>query len=177
MSVIAPLTGELSDSKVAAIFDNEATARRTVARLREELSLGPAQAQVVGPDDRHPGRKLLPESHGIFRTILVAHYKLCVAGLAIGAVVFAALYAMGIAMIVSSPVLAAALIIGYGGVFGLMFGGLVSLRPDQDPYLLKVREALQEGRYAVVVHAFDPEQRDRAEQSLAAHGGDTIRTL
>jgi hypothetical protein len=177
MNVLAPLTGEVSDSKVAAIFDDEATARRIAARLRKELSLQPAQAQVVGPHDRHPGRKLLPEGQGIFRTILIAHYKLGLAGLAIGAVVFAALYAMGIAMIVSSPMLAAALIIGYGGVFGLMFGGLVSLRPDQDPYLLKVREALQEGRYAVVVHAFDPEQRDRAEQSLAAHGGDTIRTL
>lgn len=177
MSMLSPVTGEVSDSKVAAIFDSEATARGIAERLRDELSLQPAQAQVVGPRDRHPGRKLLPEGHGIFRTILMAHYKLGIAGLVVGAIVFGVLYAMGIPMIVSSPVLAAALIIGYGGVFGLMLGGLVSLRPDQDPYLQKVRSALKEGRHAVVVHAFNAEQRDRAEQSLAASGGDTIRTL
>ena len=31
-----------------------------------------------------------------------------------------------------------------GGIFGLMIGGLVSLRPDHDPYLIKVREALKD---------------------------------
>lgn len=177
MSVLSTVTGERSDSKVAAIFDSEAAARAIADDLRSGLGLEGAQVQVVCPRDRHPGRKLLPEGHGIFRTIIIAHYKLGIAGLLLGAALFAVLYAMGVTAIVSSPVLAGALIAGYGGVFGLMAGGLVSLRPDQDPYLLKVRDALKDGRTAVVVHAFDPAERDLAERALSARGGDTIRTL
>ena len=69
------------------------------------------------------------------------------------------------------------MIIGYGGVFGLMFGGLVTLRPDHGPYVARIRAALKEGRCAVVVHALDDEERDRAQEMLMAHGGETIRTL
>jgi hypothetical protein len=41
----------------------------------------------------------------------------------------------------------------------------------------KVRTALKEGRCAVIVHALDDDERDRAREMLAAHGGETIRTL
>jgi len=155
MSVLSSLTGEISDSKVAALFDSDDHARAIAHEMRSRLGLRDSQVQVISPHDRHPGRKLLPEGRGIFRTILIAHYKLGLAGLALGGL----------------------LIVGYGGVFGLMVGGLVSLRPDQDPYLLKVRGALKEGCSAVVVHAFSAEERARAEDALSARGGDTVRTL
>lgn len=177
MNTLSPVTGERSDSKVAAIFDSQDSARAIAARLREDVPLQPGQVQTISPQDRHPGRKLEPEGHGIFRTIIIAHYKLGLAGLAVGAVLFAVLYAMDVTAVVSSPALAAGLMVGYGGVFGLMAGGLVSLRPDHDPYLIKVRDALQDGRCAVVVHAFTDDERDRAERTLSAAGGETIRTL
>lgn len=177
MSTLSTVTGEISDSKVAAIFDSEKTARANARQLRSAFGLKQSQVQVITRNDRHPGRKLEPEGRGIFRTIILAHYRLGLAGLAVGAALFGLLYAMGIGAVVNSPGFAAALIIGYGGVFGLMAGGLVSLRPDHDPYLIKVREALAEGRSAVVVHAFDAQQRDDAERALAERGGETIRTL
>lgn len=177
MNALSPITGELSNSKVAAIFDSERTARSCARRLRDALRLRPSQVQVITHDDRHPGRKMEPEGGGIFRTIITAHAKLGVAGLLLGVAVFATLYASGLQMIHSSPGFAAALIIGYGGVLGLMAGGLVSLRPDHDPYIEKVREALAEGRSAVVVHAFNAGQRNAAREALDKAGGDTIRTL
>ena len=177
MSVLSSLTGEMSDSKVAAVFDSEDRARPAALEIRSRLGLRDSQVQVISPHDRHPGRKLLPEGRGIFRTIIIAHYKLGLAGLALGGLLFAVLYAMGVTAIVSSPILAGLLIVGYGGVFGLMVGGLVSLRPDQDPYLLKVRGALKEGNSAVVVHAFNAEERAQAEEALSARGGNTVRTL
>ena len=177
MSMLSSVTGELSDSKVAAIFDSESTARRIAHELRGALGMQDSQVQVVTALDRHPGRKLEPEGRGIFRTIIIAHYKLGLAGLALGTLLFVALYMAGFTAIVSSPVLAAALIIGYGGIFGLMIGGLVSLRPDHDPYLIKVREALKEGRTAVVVHAMNADERSQAEEALSQRGGETIRTL
>lgn len=177
MASLSSLTGEISDSKVAASFQDERCARRIAHALRRALRLKPSQVQVITPQDRHPGRKLEPEGRGIVRTIIIAHLKLGAAGVAAGALLFALLYLADLGLVTGSPGFAAALIMGYGGVFGLMAGGLVSLRPDHDPYIHRVREALREGRSAVVVHAFDAGQRKAAERALAAEGGDSIRTL
>lgn len=177
MDILSSVTGEISDSKVAAVFDSEPEARAIARQVQHMLGAQPAQVQVITPQDARPGRKMEPEGRGIFRTIIIAHYKLGLIGLGLGALLFAALYAVGLEAVVLSPGLAAALIIGYGGVFGLMAGGLVSLRPDHSPYVAKVRSALRQGRCAVVVHAFDDGERDRAHEMLAAHGGETIRTL
>lgn len=177
MNILSSFTGEMSDSKVAAVFDNESEARTIARQVQNMLGFQQSQVQVITPEDTRPGRKMEPEGKGIFRTILIAHYKLGLIGLGLGALLFAVLYMLGLEAVVLSPGLAAALIIGYGGVFGLMAGGLVSLRPDHVPYVSKVRTALKEGRCAVVVHAFDDGERDRAQEALEAHGGETIRTL
>ena len=62
-------------------------------------------------------------------------------------------------------------------MLGLMLGGLVALRPDQDAYIVSVREALREGRCAVVVHAFDAAQKARADELLAQLSPETVTTL
>lgn len=177
MSTLSPVTGEASTSKVAAIFENESRARRIAQALRRRLGLRPSQVQVITRHDRHPGRKMEPEDRGILRTMVVAHVRLGLAGAAIGVVLFALLYLSGLELVTASPGFAAALIIGYGAVFGLMAGGLVTLRPDHDPYIHRIRDALREGKSAVVVHAFDAEQRRAAKQTLDEQGGETIRTL
>ena len=174
MSTLSHVTGEVSGSKVAAIFDSERNARRIAQSLRRSLRLKQSQVQVISRHDRHPGRKMEPEGRGIFRTMLVAHARL---GLVVGALLFGLLYMTGLELITASPGFAAAVIISYGGVFGLMAGGLVTLRPDHDPYIHKVRDALADGRSAVVVHAFDADQRKAAREALDAQGGETIRTL
>jgi hypothetical protein len=177
MDVISTLTGERSDTKVAAVFDSEARARQVAQHLRNTLDLQDAQVQVVTPQDSHPGRKMEPEGSGIFRTMLIAHYKLGLAGLVLGALVFGLFYARGVPFVVNSPWMAAMAIVGLGGFMGLIAGGLVTLRPDHTPMLAKVGVALDEGRVAVVVHAFNDDQRDRARTLLDAQGGETARTL
>lgn len=177
MSTLSPVTGEASDSKVAAIFDSESRARRIAQAVRSRLGLRPSQVQVITCHDRHPGRKMEPEGKGILRTMVVAHVRLGLVGTGVGVLLFALLYLSGLDLITASPGFAAALIIGYGAVFGLMAGGLVTLRPDHDPYIHRIRDALEEGKSAVVVHAFDAEQRKAAKQTLDEQGGDTVRTL
>ena len=56
MNMLSSVTGELSDSKVAAIFDSESTARRIAHELRGALGVQDSQVQVVTALDRHPGR-------------------------------------------------------------------------------------------------------------------------
>ncbi|MCK9488157.1 MAG: hypothetical protein M0Q42_01935 [Xanthomonadales bacterium] len=177
MSVISVFTGERSDSKIAAIFADEASARAVALRSQQALALSPSQVLVLTPDDRHPGRKLEPEGRGIFRTLLIAHFRLGLLGLLAGAVVFALMYAAGVDLIRAEPVWAGVLITTFGGGAGLLAGGLVTLRPDHTPLLAKVNEALEQGHCAVVVHPFDAGQRDRAERFLSQLSSDTIRTL
>lgn len=177
MSETSPITGELSNSKVAAVFTNPATARQAAETVIQSLSLTPAQVQVITPHEPHPGRKLEPEIRGIWRTIVVAHAKLGVLGVVAGLVVFAVLYVLDVGFIVSSPIAAALVLQFFGAVAGLMLGGLVSLRPDHDRYIQATRDAMEAGDTTVVVHAFSAEQRDQAADLLRARGGETTSTL
>ena len=131
------LSAELSNSKVAAIFADPASARETAARLRQALQLEEAQVQLISPGDPRPGRKLEPESRGIFRTMMRAHLRLGLMGAAAGAVLFAVLFARGIPYIVNSAVMAAAVLVGFGAVRPVSW---VPVHPAvrTDPYITRV---------------------------------------
>lgn len=177
MSETSPITGELSNSKVAAVFKDGTTARDAARSVTAALELGPAQVQVITPGEAHPGRKLEPESRGIWRTIVVAHIRFGILGAIGGLLVFAALYAYGPLLVVNSPLAAALVLLFFGAVAGLMLGGLVALRPDHDRYVEAARDAMEDGKTTVVVHAFSSEQAGMAGEFLRAQGGDVTSTL
>ncbi|WP_457097632.1 hypothetical protein [Lysobacter sp. P5_B9] len=177
MSETSPITGELSNSKVAGVFPLESAARDAAQAVSAALSLGSSQVQVITPAEPHPGRKLEPESRGIWHTIVVAHVRLGIAGAVVGLLVFAALYAAGLPFIVNSPIAAGLVMLFFGTVAGLFLGGFVSLRPDHDRYVEAARDAMAAGKTTVVVHAFSMEQRRQAAELLRAHGGDVTSTL
>lgn len=172
-----PVTAEVSNHKVAAAFPDANTARQAAAAVATSLSLATSQVQLIRPGDAHPGRKLEPESGGIWQTIIVAHVKLGIAGVVAGAVLFGVLYAMGIPFIVNSAIAALLVLMFFGGVAGLMLGGFVSLRPDHDRYVEATRDAMDAGMTTVVVHAFSVEQRAQAAEFLQSRGGDVTSTL
>lgn len=173
----SPLTGELSNSKLAAVFDDAAIAHAAAAALTAATDLQAAQVEVITPDEPHPGSKLEPEGAGIKRTLVVAHVKLGIGGLIAGLVAFAGLIWAGIPFIVQSPWAAGLAMAFFGALGGLMLGGLVALRPDHDPYIHATRDAMAQRRTTVVVHALSAEQADRAAELLAARGGEVTRTL
>lgn len=172
-----PITGEVSNSKVAAVFPREEDARKAAREVGAALSLGDAQVQLITPREPHPGHKLEPESRGIWHTIVVAHVKLGIAGALAGLLVFAVMLFAGVPFVANSPVASALLGLFFGAVAGLMLGGLVSLRPDHDRYVEHARDAIQAGHTTVVVHAFSVEQREQAAEFLRAQGGDVTSTL
>lgn len=172
-----PLTGEVSNSKLAAVFDDEAAAREAAAALTAQTDLQPAQVKLITPDEPHPGIKLEPEGGGIWRTIVLAHVKLGIAGVIAGALAFAAMMWAGVPFIVQSPWTAGLVIAAFGGVGGLLLGGLVSLRPDHDRYILATRDAIAERRTTVVVHALSEQQLSRADAVLSARGAEITRTF
>lgn len=171
------VTGEVSNSKLVAVFAAPEVARDAAAAAVAQLSLQPAQVRVIAPGAADVGIQLEPEGGGIRRTLIVAHLWLGVAGVVAGALVFVLLVALGVQFVVSSPWAAGLALVGFGGVAGLLLGGLVSLRPDHDPYIHATRDALATGRTAVVVHALSAAQRARAAELMAAQGGEVTQTL
>ena len=172
-----PLSGEVSNSKLAAVFDSEPMARAAALEVAAEVGLEPAQVKVVGADDATPNIKLEPEGPGIWRTILRAHAWLGVAGVVAGLFVFAAMMWLDVPAIVASPWMSFGLFVFFGAIAGLLVGGLVSLRPDHDRYVLATQEAMDENKTTVLVHALSSEQADRAGDFLSRLGAKVTRTL
>lgn len=176
-SPTSPITGELSNHKVAAVFASSAMARQAADEVLAELLLGESQVQLIRPGDPRTSRKLEPESQGIWRTIVVAHIRLGVVGFVLGVLAFAVLYAIGPPFIVNSPVAALLILLFFGTIAGLLLGGLVSLRPDHDRYVEATRDAITTGQTTVVVHALTSQQRSAAAEFLRGRGGEVTSTL
>lgn len=177
MRTDGPVFGEKSLSKLAAVFETRAQADDAVARLQQQFSLDASQLQVVSPDDPHPGRRIEPESRGIRQTAIKAHITFALLGIVAGLVIFAILWGMHIVAVRSSPLAVVGVLVFFGAVFGLFAGGLITLRPDQDHVVLKVRDALASGRHVVVAHPRDQAQRDELSDALHRVSGDVAGSL
>ncbi|MDH5833486.1 hypothetical protein [Luteimonas kalidii] len=172
-----PVTGEVSNSKLAAVFGSRDAARDAATALVAELGLQPAQVKLVTPDSADVDIQLEPEGGGIWHTIVVAHVRLGIAGAVVGLLAFLALYWAGIPFVVQSPWVAGLAGTGFGAIAGLLLGGLVSLRPDHDRYIQATRSAIDEGRTTLVLHALSAEQNTRAAAFLSRRGAAVTRTL
>lgn len=171
------VTGESADHKLAAIFSSETEAHRAVEALSRKTGLDDAQIKLVSPGDTHQARQIEPESGGIWRTMIRAHIGLGVAGAIAGAVLFVALFAFGVGFIRQSPMVAGIVIVVFGGVIGLIAGGLVSLRPDHARYAQAAQSALKKGEHVLTVHAHSSDELNTVIAELEQHPARIVRTF
>lgn len=175
--------GEKSLTKVVALFDDQSSAEGVIGRLLRLPGMHPGQVRLAGPRDLRThradlfGRKMEPEQHGIFQTLLRSHVVAGLAGALFGLVLYATLMRTGHPLMTSSPLLAAIAIVGFATTFGLLIGGLVAIRPDHIRVITQVRATLTAGGWAVVVHPTDSHQADLAHQALQGSGARIMRTL
>lgn len=170
-------TGEVSNSKLAAVFASRASAGEAIDALVAGTDVAATQVRLIAPGERDIGTKLEPEGRNIWRTIMVSHARLGLLGVFAGLVLFAFLAWRGVPFIVNSPWAAGGACVFFGAVAGLMLGGLVSLRPDHTRFIDAARDARDHGGTTVVVHALSAEQRSRAAAFLAERGGEVTQTL
>lgn len=169
------LFGERSLTTVAGIFDNAVAARRAAESL-QRVRRAP-RVNVIEPGDPDLGRKLEPESTGIWYTAIRAHFWLGLAFVLVGALAGIGLVVAGWGAAVSSPQLTVLACSVIGGFAGLIFGGLVTLRPDRGALIAKVRAASESGRWAVVAHPVNPLQEQLAREQLGTEGGFVVSSL
>lgn len=171
------LFGERSLTLVAALFDNGTAAARAAGSLQRQQRGERCPVLVVEPNDPRLGRKLEPESTGIWHTLLRSHARLAVLGVVAGAVVGAVLVAGGWDAAGASPGLTIAVAAAYGLFAGLLLAGLLTLRPDRSRVIHSVRAATEHGRWAVVAHPRSAEEAAAARAALAREGGDIVQSL
>ncbi|MCL5042574.1 MAG: hypothetical protein M1440_08980 [Gammaproteobacteria bacterium] len=177
MTDATPITGEQFDHKVAGIFTSSSQANTAAESVRDTLKLEQRQVIVVNPDDAHPGRELEPDTSGILRTMIRSHLWLGGLGALAGLLLFIVTYSAGVGFVTANAVPAAALFIVFSAVIGLLLGGLVSMRPDHMPYLVKAQAALKEGKSVVTIHAASLKQMQAASDELEKHSGQVVSSL
>jgi hypothetical protein len=171
------LFGEKATTKLAVFFDSEEALESVSAQLRHTSGLQNTQLWVVRPHDSDFDLKLEPETQGVARTALRAHVVLGGLGLLAGVLLFVFLYAMGIPAVRSSPYYSAGAILVFALVAGLLFGGLVTARPDHQIVIRAVDEASKAGRWSLVVHPRDESQCKSAESVLQSAGAESVRSV
>lgn len=177
MKIDTSISGEHFDHKVAGIFSNESSAKRAADALSKSTSLRANQIFVIGPNDRHPGWELEPEDRGIWHTMLKAHFWLGLVGGGVGFILFWILYASGIPFVVQNALTTVLITTAFGVVVGMMFGGLVTIRPDHMPYIVIAQSALRKGKFIVAVHATSMEQLKEANAEFDKLQVKTVSSL
>lgn len=168
---------ERSLSKVAATYPDSERALMARARVEASAGIERRRVQMVGPFERGWGRKVEPEGIGIARTAVRAHLTCAAIGVATALALYVALWALDVPAIVSSPALSLVAMLLFGTLFGLMAGGLLTIRPDHEPLLARIGEATRNGHWTVIVHPVTRDELDRSMRALESTGAPVVRTL
>ncbi|CAG0960473.1 hypothetical protein BURK1_00690 [Burkholderiales bacterium] len=162
--------------KVAAVYNHPRAAVLACARVKYAAGVDSRQVQLVTPLDVDWGRKVEPEGVGIARTAVRAHVSCALLGFVVALVGWLALYLADLAIVASTPASSLFAMLMFGTMFGLLLGGLLTIRPDHDAVISSVREATRTGRWAVVVHPVTRPEFELSVRALEDTGVPVART-
>jgi hypothetical protein len=158
---------EAYPTKISAIYEDQQAAETAAESLVNEAGFLSEQIKVVHPGDSKLSQKLEPEQQGIKRTLLKSHLILGGSFLIMGLLIAAYLSAYGPPLMSSSPLMTF-IAFGIMGLFaGLLLAGLISIRPDHDVLINKTRGAAKKGKWTVVVHCKNDEEKEKAKTFVA----------
>lgn len=183
MNLKHALFGEQSLTKVAAVFENQQSAETAAQHLRQVGRMEDSQVKLVGPTDAEGvveapiSRKLEPEQAGIGRTMWRAHLITGLTGVVAGALLYLIFRMTGNPAVVGNPWFSLGVMLFFGGIFGMMLGGLLTLRPDHYRVMAAVRKAIKRGRWAVVSHPVNHEQTTLIVGELRRQGAHVVRSF
>ncbi|MDO8862987.1 hypothetical protein Q6D67_14855 [Haliea sp. E1-2-M8] len=158
--------GEQYPGKVSAEFETRESAESVIAQLAADSGLSQSRVELVVPGDQRLGSKVEPESRGIARTAVKSHLVLGLAFLVLGLAAAWLLVTFGPPLTRSSPVMVFIVLGFFPPLVGLMLAGAITLRPDHEPLISSTRQAAESGRWTVVVHCTEEEQKQRARELL-----------
>ena len=162
---------------VDAVFQDERRAREAASALAAKGGLSEEQVDLVEPNDPKRAAKLEPESSKIFQTILQSHAILGVVGGVVGLVIAGILVGAGFDFAQTRPGWVYGILGVFGVVAGMLVAGLVSVRPDHQPAIAQTKDAAKHGKWTVVAHARDEEEKQRADELLKEYSDEVRESL
>lgn len=175
--------GERSLTKVAGLFMSRDQADGVAQEVKRTAGLDDPQVYLVGPPDGSApnspafSRKLEPEQAGIWRTLIRAHVVAGSAGVVTGLLLYLGFVLADSAAVKSTPGMSLVAMVFFGGLIGLLFGGLLTARPDHARVIATVRRAIRQGRWAVVIHPVTQRQLDESMRALRDRSYRVVRSL
>ncbi|GAB3015055.1 hypothetical protein [Bowmanella dokdonensis] len=164
-------------SKVGGIFEQEAKAKQAIQSLMTEGDFRQEEVNLVPPGDKSFDEKIETDDLAVKRTLLNSHIILGLIAVLVGLGVAALLVSYGPAFTQSSPMMTF-IALGILSLFlGMMLAGFISLRPDEDRLVNKVRKATLNHRWVVVVQAKDKQHAEQARNILKRSTGSLAETF
>lgn len=157
---------ESKPSKLAAVFDNEQKAVEAKQKLVNVGHFNQQDIEVIQPKDKNTSKKIEPEPKAIARFITRSHLILGGVGLLVGLAIASALVASGPMMTQSSPLYTYIALAVVGTFVGLLFAGLLSLRPDHDPLINETVSAKRHNLWTLIVQTDGRKNLKKAHQLM-----------
>lgn len=182
-SLLHGMFGEHSLTKVAGVFSQQAAAEAALEQLRNSAGLQRTQVRLLRPEDAEgPYRELFgrtPEAHptGIERILVHTHILGALTGAALGLALYMWLSRASNAMVSGSPLVTFVAIVGFGITFGLLVAGLLAWRPDHVMLISRLRTALLNKRWVILVQPANRSERARAKQVLLDSNAEVLSTV
>lgn len=156
-------------TQLAAIFDDEQQATRSITSLKTQTHLSPQQFTLIHPHDQAFNAKLEKASDKIGKHLWHSHLILGAAGIFTGLLLAFILVNIGPALTQNNPLFTYIALISPGLFIGLFVAGLISLRPDRDAIVQTVRTAIRRGKCALVVNLKQNQSMTEVRDTLAKY--------
>lgn len=157
------IIGEARSGIVSGVFRCESDARGAAYCLINDGDFERDNINIVAPNDSLFAEKMEPGKDTIARTLVRTHLIFGLLGLLFGLILSALLALFGPPLTQSSPMFTTIALALIGLFLGLIFAGVVSVRPDHDPLIETTQHAIRSGCWAVVVHTLDRDEMYRAK--------------
>jgi hypothetical protein len=168
---------ERSLSKMVAVFRQPEAAEIARERVKEAAGLDDEHVRLVGPRDASWTRGPASEGSGAPVEAIRPHLTGALAGLSLALVAWSLMYLSDVVVIASTPLPSLVAMALFGTMVGILLGGALAARPDDELMNERVRQATRTGRWALVVQPVSRLQFERALAILQATGAPVARTL
>ncbi len=151
--------------KVAAIYPDLEEAEAIVMVLVDS-KIDDIDIVQLAPGAKDTGLAIEQETEAIRDTVARDAGIGSIAGNAAGAAAGGTAALVASSLFISAPIVGPLVILGYGTLIGGIVGAIRGLRIREGQLAGLVKDALDAGYYAVVVHAADEQGRDRSQELI-----------
>lgn len=151
--------------KVAAIYQTIVEAEAAAMALVDSKIDGIDIVQLA-PGAEDIGMAIAQDAEATRDTITKDAAVGTAAGTATGAVTAGTIALVSASLFISAPVVAPLMVLGYGSLIGGIVGALRGMNLHEGQLAGLVKDALDAGYYAVIVHAVDEKSSERAQEVI-----------